>query len=580
MTLYTSTAEDDGTHSSLTVAIPGGAPGDYGLLVMEMAMNRSYTVPTGWTKILDTFNGTNLPLRVWAKTLDAGDFATGSVTVTGTQDAPWLLEMIVGHSDGQTALRAAGCNSPSGVATSVTGTTNTGAIVSPAIPQLGDTLIYIGAGYVGTVPPLNVSLNAGSALSSFTGTHIVNGSFLQLLVTDGVAGSSGNVSVTANGPTLYTIAAAVVALYPLPIINCNNPPEGTVGVPYTHTITSSGGVLPVTFSITGGSLPLGLTLNASTGKLSGTPTGNFATYSFTVTATDSASTPVSVSCSTTILISVDVIYTHLWRDDEFAANAYDQPWMNTASLPSPIAWSAAVTQPYTIQLLPPPGDQGELDLLVIAQGPPLNPLALPNGTPLGIPDNYFWAIKYGALADLLSQEGPGKDLQRAAYCEKRYQEAVQLCRAMPTVINGSVNEQSVQLDSVFDFDLFSPGWNNRGGIPEILGLAGQNILAVSSVPDPLVPVSIGIDVVVNAPIPQTDFDPILITADIAELILDESEHIASLKMGGQEFADSLRLHENFVKQASYYRSRSLVYQYWPPMSESDQLETVQNPVAR
>ncbi len=137
------------------------------------------------------------------------------MTVTGGQDAPWLLELIVAHSSGGSALRATGCDSPSGAATSVSATTNTGAIVSPSIPETGDVLIYIGAGYVGLAPPLNVHLGAGTPLTSFIGIHGVNGSFQQLLTTFGTAVAPGDVSVTATGPSAYTLAAGIVAVYPL-----------------------------------------------------------------------------------------------------------------------------------------------------------------------------------------------------------------------------------------------------------------------------------------------------------------------------------------------------------------------------
>jgi len=269
-------------------------------------------------------------------------------------------------------------------------------------------------------------------------------------------------------------------------------------------------------------------------------------------------------------------YTNLWRDDEFAANAFDASWGTTVGLPTPTTYSVISTPPYTLALIPPPGDVGSLDLLAIAQGPPLNPAA---GVVLGTPDNYAWAIKYGAMADLLSQDGPGRDLQRAAYCEARYQEGVQLCRMMPSVVNAAINENSAQLDSVFNFDAYSVDWHNTVGIPQFLGLAGQNLLATSCVPDPANPVGIGLDVVVNAPVGVSDSTPLGLTADQAEVIVDEAQHIAIFKSGGAEFAASLALHKNFVQFAKMYRERSLAQApYWPAMSGSDQLEFSQTMV--
>ena len=62
-------------------------------------------------------------------------------------------------------------------------------------------------------------------------------------------------------------------------------PSGIAGTAYTQTLTATGGTGTVTFDVTTGSPPSGVTLT-STGDLSGTPTQT-GTSSFTVTATDS-----------------------------------------------------------------------------------------------------------------------------------------------------------------------------------------------------------------------------------------------------------------------------------------------------
>jgi hypothetical protein len=63
-------------------------------------------------------------------------------------------------------------------------------------------------------------------------------------------------------------------------------PQGTVNTVYSATLAASGGVTPYGWSIIGGSLPTGLSLNPSTGVISGTATvaGNFA---FTAQVSDS-----------------------------------------------------------------------------------------------------------------------------------------------------------------------------------------------------------------------------------------------------------------------------------------------------
>lgn len=79
---------------------------------------------------------------------------------------------------------------------------------------------------------------------------------------------------------------------------------GQVGVPYSSSLIASGGTPPYTFAITSGSLPTGLTLNTSTGVISGTPSAA-GTFSYTATVTDSVMATAMASCS--IVISVPAL---------------------------------------------------------------------------------------------------------------------------------------------------------------------------------------------------------------------------------------------------------------------------------
>src|ERR1035438_643340 len=61
--------------------------------------------------------------------------------------------------------------------------------------------------------------------------------------------------------------------------------SATLGIAYTETIFAIGGSGPYALSILSGSLPPGLSLNSSTGVVSGMPT-TIGSYSFTIKAVD------------------------------------------------------------------------------------------------------------------------------------------------------------------------------------------------------------------------------------------------------------------------------------------------------
>jgi hypothetical protein len=72
---------------------------------------------------------------------------------------------------------------------------------------------------------------------------------------------------------------------------------------YSATFAATGGTAPYTWSVaSGSSLPAGLTLDPTTGVLSGTPAAA-GTYNFGITATDRSAPPVSVTANFTLVVS-------------------------------------------------------------------------------------------------------------------------------------------------------------------------------------------------------------------------------------------------------------------------------------
>ena len=105
-------------------------------------------------------------------------------------------------------------------------------------------------------------------------------------VVTAVAGGTAVITATTHDG-LFTASCTVTVNAPAtaPNIITDTLPDGKVGEAYSQTLTANG-TAPITWSIDGG-LPAGLSLNADTGEISGTPTAD-GTAKFTVKAENSA----------------------------------------------------------------------------------------------------------------------------------------------------------------------------------------------------------------------------------------------------------------------------------------------------
>lgn len=111
-------------------------------------------------------------------------------------------------------------------------------------------------------------------------------------------GTNSTLPITINSGSSATLNCTPPAL----TLMCASS-TGQAGVPYSSSLVATGGVPPYTFSITSGSLPTGLTLNTSTGAITGTPT-TAGPFNFTSMVMDSSGNPatdaITDSCSITI----------------------------------------------------------------------------------------------------------------------------------------------------------------------------------------------------------------------------------------------------------------------------------------
>src|SRR5439155_15230945 len=152
-----------------------------------------------------------------------------------------------------------------------------GAPYSETLAANGGTGTYTWSLRTGTLPA-GLSLNG----ATISGTPTAAGpSTFTVQVSDGSSTPVSKQLSIAVSPAALSISTASLA-------------NGTVGAPYSQSLTANGGSGTYTWSVSAGSLPAGLSLSGAT--IAGTPSAS-GTSGFTVQVSDGARAPVSKQLS-------------------------------------------------------------------------------------------------------------------------------------------------------------------------------------------------------------------------------------------------------------------------------------------
>ena len=140
--------------------------------------------------------------------------------------------------------------------------------------------------------------------SSNTASATINASGLATGVSVGTTTISAALT-GVTGSTTLTVQTAPLAITTASLTN------GTVSTAYSATLAASGGTLPYTWSIVSGSLPAGLTLNAASGAITGTPT-TVGVSNFTAQVSDASSPVQTVTKALSITIAAVPTAVSIW----------------------------------------------------------------------------------------------------------------------------------------------------------------------------------------------------------------------------------------------------------------------------
>ncbi len=256
------------------------------------------TAGTGftWTGVFGTGGGTGALTCSWNGTAPAGlSLNSGTCTVTGTVTANTSVCVKVTDSVGATATICCLLQ-----------------VVPQPQPQCPPSFFGTAGVALGNGAGIQLTTTGGSPPPTYSGLTVSPaGNSFSLsssgLIT-GTPATTGTFSVCYNytdpsiAPNVLTTCCSLTIVAAAPALACAGPFSGSVSVPASFAWTATAqGAGTLVWSKSSGTIPAGLSLNASTGVISGTPTAAQASTQVCLIATDAALTPSApVCCNITI----------------------------------------------------------------------------------------------------------------------------------------------------------------------------------------------------------------------------------------------------------------------------------------
>jgi len=281
---------------SMTVGAPTitVAPSTLPAMTAGVAYSQGITAANGTAPYTYAITGGGLP---------TGLSLAADGTLSGTPTAVGPYNFTVTATDSST-----------GVGSPYTGSRAYSGTVVVALPVAGNVNATVPYGSGATAIPLNLTGGAATSVAVASaaahGTATANGTSITYTPAAGYAGPDSFTYTVTNGSGT-SAAATVTVTVGIPNISLTPAtlPNPTAEAVYTTTLTAAGGTAPYTFSISSGGLPVGLTLNTSTGVLSGT-TNVAGSFPVSIKVTDSstgAGAPFSATNSYTLSVGAPAI---------------------------------------------------------------------------------------------------------------------------------------------------------------------------------------------------------------------------------------------------------------------------------
>lgn len=239
----------------------------------------------------------------------------------------------------------------------------------------------------------------------------------------------------------------------------------------------------------------------------------------------------------------------IWPIDELQA----QTTARTSYDPGtgkPRAYSTTYVPNLSLDLWPSPNNTYAVDVHQITRGSTFNPTA--NATPLGIPDDMAWVLKYMTIADICSSDGLSNAPAIAQYANQRVQDAMGLIDRYQSLLWSNVNQRRSSVTPLAMLDLHRPTWQQTSGTVKGLHLLNWNVFAAYPVPD--VDQDATVEMVQRAIVPTADADYIQVSTDLMPTVLSFAQHLSHVKIQGSEFQMMMPQYQALIDRAQVYQS--------------------------